>query len=53
MPFTLILDDPLGNAFIHNENYPAPDPQLTVVEYERTQEQNDELGISDMKVEDY
>ena len=53
IPFTLILDDPMGNAFIHNVNYPDPDPQITIEDYERTQEQNDELGITYMVVENY
>ncbi|RWS11630.1 zinc finger protein ZPR1-like protein [Dinothrombium tinctorium] len=42
---TLILDDPTGNSFIQNadEN----------VKYERTYQQNEELGLNDMKVENY
>ena len=52
--FTLILDDPLSNSFIfpkgdNNEN----DPNLKKEEYERTFEQNEDLGINDMKVENY
>ena len=52
--FTLILDDPLSNSFIfpigdNNEN----DTRLKKEEYERTFEQNEELGINDMKVENY
>ena len=50
--FTLVLDDPLSNSFIfpigdNNEN----DVRLKKEEYERTFEQNEELGINDMKVE--
>ncbi|KAL8158910.1 hypothetical protein V2J09_000447 [Rumex salicifolius] len=48
-PWTLTLDDPLGNSFI------APvtddindDHQLTFEEYERTWEQNEEYGLNDM-----
>lgn len=51
--FTLILDDPVSNSYIQNVNAPDPDPDMTTEEYERTQEQNDDLGISDMKVEGY
>lgn len=32
---------------------PDPDPNMTIESYERTQEQNDDLGLSDMKVEGY
>eukprot|EP00826_Nyctotherus_ovalis_P027628 TRINITY_DN2160_c0_g1_i24.p1 TRINITY_DN2160_c0_g1~~TRINITY_DN2160_c0_g1_i24.p1 ORF type:complete len:106 (-),score=32.08 TRINITY_DN2160_c0_g1_i24:50-367(-) len=49
--FTLVLDDPLANSFIYSNLYPEPDPQITVKEYERTQEQNEELGITDMKTD--
>ena len=52
--FTLILDDPLSNSFIfpigdNNKN----DTRLKKEEYERTFEQNEDLGINDMKVENY
>jgi len=49
-PFTLILDDPISNCFIYNPNAPEEDPQIKVDVYERTEEQNDELGITDMVV---
>lgn len=48
-PFTIILDDPLSNCFIYNPYAPKDDPQLSVEVYERTDEQNDDLGITDMK----
>jgi zinc finger protein len=51
--FTLILDDPVSNSYLQNLNAPEPDPDMEIVEYERTQEQNDELGISDMVLEGY
>lgn len=49
-PFTVILDDPLSNCFIYNPNAPEDDPQITVEIYERTFDQNEELGINDMNV---
>jgi zinc finger protein len=51
--FTLIIDDPLSNSFIHSPYLPDVDPRLEKLEYERTWEQNEELGINDMKVENY
>lgn len=39
--------------FLQNLYAPDPDPELEVVHYERTKEQEDELGISDMKTEGY
>lgn len=49
--FTIILDDPAGNCFIYNKNAPDADPQITIDEYDRTEEQNDELGITHMNVD--
>ena len=45
-----MLDDALSNCFIYNPNAPEPDPQVEITVYERTYEQNDELGINDMNV---
>ena len=52
-PYTVILDDPLANSYIQNPYAPDPDEQLKVENYERTWEQNEVLGINDMKVENY
>lgn len=49
-PFTFILDDPLSNCFIYNPQAPEDDPQIKIEIYERTWEQNDDLGINDMVV---
>lgn len=51
--FTLILDDPVANSYLQNLNAPEPDPDMEIDEYERTKEQNDDLGISDMVLEGY
>ena len=50
---TLILNDPAGNSFIQSLSDDGPDDRLTITKYERTFEQNEELGINDMKVENY
>jgi zinc finger protein len=52
-PFTLIIDDPVSNSYLQNLYAPDPDPNMTVEEYDRTEEQNEELGFSDMVVEGY
>lgn len=49
----IILDDPAGNSFIQNVHAPDPDPEMTVTYYQRTAEQNEQLGLNDMKTEDY
>ena len=52
-PFTIILDDPLANSYIQNLYAPDPDPNMTIELYDRDFEQNEELGLNDIKVEGY
>lgn len=49
----IILDDPAGNSYLQNVYAPEPDPEMTVEKYTRSVEQNDELGLNDMKTEGY
>jgi len=49
----IIMDDPTGNSYLQNIYAPDDDPEMTVEEYERTYEQNEELGLNDMKTENY
>ncbi|XP_037634951.1 zinc finger protein ZPR1 [Sebastes umbrosus] len=49
----VILDDPAGNSYVQNVYAPDPDPELTIEKYIRTFEQNDDLGLNDMKTEGY
>ncbi|NWV25154.1 ZPR1 protein, partial [Origma solitaria] len=48
-----IMDDPAGNSYLQNVYAPEEDPELSVQHYERTFEQNEELGLNDMKTEGY
>ncbi|XP_043479955.1 zinc finger protein ZPR1 [Leptopilina heterotoma] len=50
---TLILDDPAGNSFIQSLSDDGPDDRMKITKYERTFEQNEELGINDLKVDNY
>lgn len=51
---TLILDDPAGNSYVQSFNDDGtPDEQLKVTKYDRTYEQNEDLGLNDMKTENY
>ena len=52
-PFRLVLDDPLANSYIQSLYAPDPDPGLETEWYDRTFEQNEELGLNDIKVEGY
>lgn len=48
-PWTLIIDDALAASFIAPAtDVIEDDKQLTIEEYERSWEQNDELGLNDM-----
>ncbi|XP_035659783.1 zinc finger protein ZPR1-like [Branchiostoma floridae] len=49
----IVLDDPAGNSYIQNVYAPDPDPELVVEDYERNQEQNEDLGLNQMKTENY
>lgn len=50
---TIVLDDSAGNCYLQNICAPEPDPQLIIEHYQRTEEQNELLGLTDMKVENY
>ncbi|CAO1634219.1 unnamed protein product [Jaminaea pallidilutea] len=52
-PFTVILDDPLASSYLQNPYAPDADPQMTIEDYERTYDQNEDLGLNDIKVENY
>jgi len=51
--FTLILTDPMASSYVQNLCPPEEDPQITIEDYERTQEEEEELGLTDMKTEGY
>uniref|UniRef100_A0A8C6SI30 ZPR1 zinc finger n=1 Tax=Neogobius melanostomus TaxID=47308 RepID=A0A8C6SI30_9GOBI len=49
----IILDDSAGNSYLQNVYAPEPDPEMTIEKYTRTLEQNEDLGLNDMKTEGY
>lgn len=51
--FTIILQDPLASSYIQNLFLPNVDPQLETEEYTRTAEEEEDLGLLDMKTEGY
>lgn len=51
--FKIILRDPLGHSFLQNPYHPNEDPRAERHFYKRTEEEDDMLGILDMKVENY
>ncbi|MCI4388289.1 hypothetical protein PGIGA_G00084030 [Pangasianodon gigas] len=53
MDVHIILDDPAGNSYLQNVYAPDPDPEMKIEKYVRTFEQNEDLGLNDMKTEGY
>lgn len=51
--FTIVIDDPVSNSYVQNLYAPDPDPNMTIEEYERSHDQNEDLGLNDIKVEGY
>lgn len=56
-PFTLRLRDPMANTWIYSPfqfmDPPRDDPHLTQLEYERSHQEELDLGLLDMKTEGY
>ena len=52
-PFTVIIEDPLAGSYVQSLTAPEKDPQIEVEDYERTDEEEEHLGLKDMKVEGY
>lgn len=51
--FTVILSDPLASSYVQNLCSPDNDPQIESEDYERTAEEEEDLGLADMQTEDY
>lgn len=51
--FTITLKDPLASSYVQSFTAPEPDPQIKVEDYERTEEEEEDLGLKDMKTEGY
>lgn len=55
LPFTLVVRDPLGNSFVGSAEHenPVDDPKITVEWFERTFQENEELGLNDMNTAEF
>ncbi|OCK79870.1 zf-ZPR1-domain-containing protein [Lepidopterella palustris CBS 459.81] len=51
--FTIVLEDPLASSYVQSFTAPEPDPQMKVEDYERTEEEMENLGLNDIKTEGY
>ena len=53
LPYTVILDDPLANSYIQNPYAPDSDEQVFEEKYDRSHDQNEDLGLNDINVDNY
>lgn len=53
LKFTITLQDPMASSYVQDLCSPAVDPKITSEEYTRTAEEEDDLGLTDMKTEGY
>ncbi|KLU81628.1 zinc finger protein ZPR1 [Magnaporthiopsis poae ATCC 64411] len=53
--FSVVLTDPLASSYVQSlaDDPGQPDEQMTVEDYDRTDEEEEELGLRDMKTEGY
>lgn len=51
--FTLILEDPLAGSYVQSLTAPEPDPKLELEDYTRTHDEEEDLGLNDIKTEGY
>ena len=49
LQFTILMEDPLGGCYIETFGEPGEDPNVRIEEYERTEEEEDDLGLNDMR----
>ena len=51
--FTVILQDPMASSYVQSFTAPEPDAQIIVEDYERTEEEKEDLGLNDINVDNY
>lgn len=51
MEYTILMEDPLANSYVQSLSSPSPDPRIRTEDYERTEEEEEELGITDMRTQ--
>lgn len=51
MPYTVMLEDPLANSYVQSLYAPEPDPNIIIEDYKRTADEEEELGLADMKTQ--
>ena len=49
MEYTIVMEDPIGNSYCQSFEHPEGDAKIWSEEYERSAEEEDDLGLTDMK----
>ena len=49
LEYTVILEDPLAGSYVQSYTAPDPDPQIQTEDYQRTEDEEEELGLTDMR----
>ncbi|KAL8712974.1 MAG: hypothetical protein Q9220_002834 [cf. Caloplaca sp. 1 TL-2023] len=51
LKYTVLMEDPLAGSYVQSFHAPDPDPKIREEEYVRSAEEDEELGISDMRTQ--
>ncbi|KAL1311815.1 hypothetical protein AAFC00_001894 [Neodothiora populina] len=51
--FTVVIQDPLASSYVQSFTAPEPDPQIHAEDYDRTEEEEEDLGLRDIQTEGY
>ena len=51
MTYTILLEDPLASSYVQSLTAPEPDPQIRTEEYVRSEEEEEDLGLTDMRTQ--
>ncbi|MBE7181559.1 MAG: ZPR1 zinc finger domain-containing protein, partial [Terriglobus roseus] len=50
--FTVVLEDPFAASYVQSRAEDGPDAQITIEDYDRTAEEEEDLGLQDIKLQD-
>lgn len=53
MTFSIVLEDPMANSYVQSLSDEDIDPQIRTEDYERTEDEKEDLGLNDMVLEGY
>ncbi len=51
--FSIVLEDPMANSYVQSLSDEDIDPQIRTEDYERTEDEKEDLGLNDMVLEGY